>query len=128
MICIKDLLFKVKDAQMSPKCQWKLGDKIIAGDGDEIKTDDVVQPGDKIEAGYKNYNCKKGNNTFELSISQFKTNYVGKYECIISPAKECTVQPTVVSTAVKVFVELGKCTDMICMIGILNLVFNFYVY
>ena len=99
-ICIKDLLFRVKDAQMSPKCQWKFN-------GDELK------PGNETEAGSEHYKCKMGNfYTFEFPISKFKTVHVGEYECIISSAKECLVQSTVVSTAVKVFVDYGKCTGM----------------
>ena len=82
---IKDLLLKVSNGQDTPKCEWLVN-------------------GEKIEANDKHYKHKSGRNTFELSIPCFKRQLKGKYECVVT-----TVEEPILSTAVEVIVDSGKC-------------------
>ena len=86
-LCVKDLLFKVKDNRPS-ECEWRF-------DGEKIESDEH----------YKNESDKK---THKLSILHFENRFKGKYECVIS-----TTEEPIVSTAVEVIVDCGKCAGML---------------
>ena len=89
-ICIKDLLFKVKDGRAS-KYEWRV-------DGEKIDSDDEHY---RDESDYKDESDK---NTYKLSILQFDSKLKGIYECVVSTAEE-----PIVSTSVEVIVNSGKC-------------------
>ena len=82
-VCIKDLLFKIKDGRKSPKCELWLGGK-------------------RISEADKRYSVeyKIDKNVFELSILHFESKLKGVYECVVSTAEEPKV-----STAVEVIID-----------------------
>ena len=82
-LCIKDLLFKIKDGQKSPKCELWLDGKRVS----EINEHYSVE-----------YKIEK--NVFELSIFHFESKLKGVYECVILTAEEPKV-----ATAVEVIID-----------------------
>ena len=93
-LCVKDLLFKVKDGQTSPKYEWRVDEEKIISDG-------VLY---KDESDYK---MERDKNTYKLSILKFDSKLEGKYECVVSTSEE-----PIVSTYV-IFYP-GKYAGMLC--------------
>ena len=80
-LCIKDLLFKIKDGQKSPKCELRLDGK-------------------RISEADEHCSVEYNKNVFELSIVNFESKLKGVYECVVSTAEEPKI-----STAVEVIID-----------------------
>ena len=82
-LCIKDLLFKIKDGRKSPKCELRLDGKRIS----------------EVDEHYSiEYEIDK--NVLELSISHFESKLKGVYECVVSTAEDPKI-----STAIEVIID-----------------------
>ena len=76
---IRDLWHKIDARWNSPKCRWKFN---------------------KIEVDDKHYKYKTvDRNNFGLSILQFESKHIGKYQCVISTTEEAIVLVTVTVTS-----------------------------
>ena len=89
---ITDLLFKIKDGRAT-KYEWRVNGEEINPDGVHYKDDSEHKDG-------------RDKNTYGL---QFDSKFKGKYECVVSTAEE-----PILSTAVEVIVDSGKCAVMLC--------------
>ena len=101
-VCIKDLLFKIKEGRNSPTCElWHNDGKIEAND-------------DRYRVEYK-----KDNNVFELSILHFERQLKGAYECVVS-----TVDEPKISTAIEVIIDCGMFAYRHVMHAVVRLTIN----
>ena len=89
-LCIKDLLFK-SDGKTSATFEWKVNGVQIDSDGINYRDE-------------SDYKMERDKNTYKLTILRFNSERKGKYECVVSTAKESTV-----STSVELNIVSGEC-------------------